>query len=42
MTHERLVNLVIMGIQSDILCDIDFAAIINDFAVAKSRTVSGL
>ena len=26
----------------DILREIDFAAIINDFAVAKSREVSGL
>jgi len=43
--HPRLVNLVnlaIMSIDSDILCEIDFTAIISDFAVAKSRKVSGL
>ena len=42
MTQERLVNLAVMSIESDILREIDFAAIINDFAVAKSRKVSGL
>ena len=42
MTQERLVNLAIMSIESDILREMDFAAIINDFAVAKSRKVSGL
>jgi len=42
MTQERLVNLTIMSIESDILREIDFAAIINDSAVAKSRKVSGL
>ena len=41
MTRERLVNLAIMSIESDILREIDFAAIINDFVVAKSRKVSG-
>ena len=42
MTQERLVNLAIMSTESDILRDVDFTAIINDFAVAKSRKVSGL
>ena len=31
-----------MSIESDILREIDFTAIINDFAVAKSSKVSGL
>ena len=31
MTQERLVNLAIMSTESDILCKIHFAAIINDF-----------
>ena len=30
MTEERLVNLAIMSIESDILREMDFAAIIND------------
>ena len=42
MTQERLVNLAIMSIESDILCEIDFTTIITDFAAAKSRKVSGL
>lgn len=42
MIQERLVNLAIMGIESDILRDIDFTSVINDFAAAKSRKVSGL
>jgi len=33
-TQERLVNLAIMSIESDILREIDFTAIISDFAVA--------
>jgi len=37
MIQGRLVNLAIMSIQSDILREIDFTAIISDFAVAKSR-----
>ena len=37
MTQGRLVNPAIMCIESDILREIDFAAIINDFAVANSR-----
>ena len=41
-TQGRLVNLAIMSIESDILCEIDFTAIISDFAVANSRKVSGL
>jgi len=42
MTQERLVNLAIMSIESDILHEIDFTTIITDFAAAKSRKVSGL
>ena len=42
MTHGRLISLAIMSIESDILREIDFTAIISDFAVAKSRKVSGL
>jgi len=42
MTQERLVNLAILNIESDILREIDFAAIINDFAMAKSRKVFDL
>ena len=41
MTQGSLVNLAIMSTESDILREIDFAAIIGDFAVVKSRTVSG-
>jgi len=37
-----IVNLAIMSIESDILREIDLTAIIDDFAVAKSRKVSGL
>ena len=40
MTQGRLVNLAIMSIESDILREIDFTAIISDFAVAKSRKVT--
>jgi len=43
MTQGRLVNLLaIMSSEPDILREIDFTAIISDFAVAKSRKVSGL
>ena len=35
-------QIAIMSIESDILREIDFTAIINDFAVAKSSKVSGL
>jgi len=42
MTQERLVNLAIMSTELDILREIDFTTIITDFAVAKSRKVSGL
>jgi len=42
MTHGKLVNLAIMNTEPDILREIDFTAIISDFAVAKSRKVSGL
>jgi len=42
MTQGRLVNLAIMSIEPDSLPETDFTAIISDFAVAKSRKVSGL
>jgi len=44
MTQGSLVvvNLAIMSIESDILREIDFTAIISDIAVAKSRKMSGL
>ena len=42
MTQGRLVNLATMSIEPDILREMDFTAIISDFAVAKSRKVSGL
>ena len=35
MTQERLVNLAIISIESDILREIDFTAIITDFAAAS-------
>lgn len=42
MNQERLVNLAIMSIESDILNEIDFTAIVGDFAQSKSRKVGGL
>jgi len=36
-TDERLVNVTIMSTESDILREIDFAAIIKDFAVAIEK-----
>jgi len=42
MSQGRLVNLAIMSIEPDSLREIDFTAIISDFAVAKSREASGL
>jgi hypothetical protein len=42
MTQERLVNLAIMSIESDILQDTDFKSIIDDFARAKFRKVIGI
>ena len=39
MTQERLVNLAIMSIESGVLREIDFTAVINDFVVARSRKV---
>jgi len=41
ITQGRLVNLA-LSIESDILREIPFTAIISNFAVAKSRKVSGL
>jgi len=42
MTQGGLFNLAIMSTESDILREIDFTAIISDYADAKSRKVSGL
>jgi len=42
MTQGRLVNLAIISTEPGILREIDFTAIISDFAVARSRKVSGL
>jgi hypothetical protein len=42
MTQERLVNLAIMSIESDILQDIEVQDIISDFASSKSRRVTGI
>jgi hypothetical protein len=41
-TQERLVNLAIMSIESDILQDTDCKSIIDDFERAKSRKVTGI
>jgi len=41
-TEERLVNVTIVSIESDILREIDFAAIIKDFAVAIEKGVRPL
>jgi len=41
ITQGKLVNLA-LSTESNILREIDFTAIISDFAVAKSRKVSGL
>jgi len=38
-TEERLVSVAIMSIESDILHEIDFAAIIKDFAVVIEKGV---
>ena len=38
-TDERLVNVTIMSTESDILRELDFAAIIKDFAVAIEKGV---
>ena len=37
MKQERLVNLTIMSIESDILHELDFADIISDFAKRKQE-----
>lgn len=42
MTQERLVNLTVMSIESDILREIDLSGIIADFASRKARKVPGL
>jgi len=42
MTHERLVNMAVMITESEVLGDIGLTAIIDGYAIAKSRKVSGL
>ena len=39
MLQDRLTNLTLMSIESDILRDIDFSDIIRDFSTSKSRRV---
>lgn len=40
MTQKRLVNLTMMSLESDILCELDSNEIISEFAMKKSRKVS--
>jgi len=42
MTQERLVNLTVMSIETDILCSLDFDDVIREFSIRKSRKVPGL
>ncbi len=39
MGQERLVDLAILGIESDLAKSIDFDSIINSFAAEKARRV---
>jgi hypothetical protein len=39
MTHERLSNLAIMSIENDILRQLDFNEVIDEFASKKVRKV---
>ena len=41
MSHDRLSHLAVMSIEYDILREIDFYKLIQDFARVKSRKVSG-
>ena len=40
MVQDRLVNLAIMGIESDVMGDLDLSAIIEEFAMQKPRKVA--
>jgi hypothetical protein len=42
MTNERLSNLAIMSIESDILRELDFSTLVEEFAAQKARRVPGL
>ena len=42
MSHDRLSHLALMSTEYDILREIDFYKLIQDFARVKSRKVSGL
>lgn len=42
MAQKRLVNLVLMSLESDILRELDFQDIITHFAIQKSRKLSAL
>lgn len=42
MTQQRLVDLAIMSLESDIVRELKFDDIIHDFAAEKSRKVPGL
>lgn len=39
MTQDRLVNLTVMSMESDILRETDFGSIVNEFAIRKSRKI---
>jgi len=39
MGHDRPTNLIILRIESDTLMEMDFDAVIKDFAHSKTRTV---
>jgi hypothetical protein len=40
MSHERLSNLALMSIEQDILREVDFTDVIDEFASRKARKVS--
>ena len=40
MSHDRLSNLAVMSIEHDILRELDFNDIIDEFASRKARKVS--
>ena len=40
MSHDRLSNMAVMSIKQDILREVDFADVIDEFASRKERKVS--
>ena len=40
MTQERLSGLSLLSIEHDILCELDFTDIIEEFATSKARRVN--